>query len=269
MIDFTGVSRPFFQRIFDRELRAAEAIEAGQRKLLAGLVASARKTVWGVEHGFTNITSYEDYAASVPVTPYDRLRPYVMRMVNGDTDVRLAGGDAQVRPILGNFRRQKQIYPHNPPRVGAVSLCRRGLLARRLPAPPRRQPHFRRQKLHTRRQLRQRTHTQEGGESRRPVGNAHRPHKPFGQPCAHPAEKSGADGRLAAQTPGIGRGIGKSRHTVNLRGAVMVPYSAKECTCLPGMHQHPPGMAQPRSIFPRRDSLRPIPRTIRPHNQPR
>ena len=111
MIDFTGVSRPFFQRIFDRELRAAEAIEAGQRKLLAGLVASARKTVWGVEHGFTNITSYEDYAASVPVTPYDRLRPYVMRMVNGDTDVLWPGATLRFAQSSGTSDGKSKYIP--------------------------------------------------------------------------------------------------------------------------------------------------------------
>jgi len=87
MIDFTGISRPYFKRVFDAEMRAGEHLAAGQRKLLGDLVTSARHTVIGKLHGFGSIRSYEEFAAGVPVADYAALRPYVMRMVAGERDV--------------------------------------------------------------------------------------------------------------------------------------------------------------------------------------
>lgn len=87
MIDFTGISRPYFERVYAAELRAEEHLEAGQRKLLGNLVASARPTLTGRRNDFDSIGSYEDFATRVPMGDYASMRPDVMRMVDGECDV--------------------------------------------------------------------------------------------------------------------------------------------------------------------------------------
>lgn len=87
MIDFTGISRPYFEKIYSSELRAEEQLEAGQRKLLGDLLACARRTAMGERHRFDHLRGYEDFAARVPVGDYASLRPEVMRMVNGERHV--------------------------------------------------------------------------------------------------------------------------------------------------------------------------------------
>ncbi|MBR4940227.1 MAG: GH3 auxin-responsive promoter family protein [Burkholderiaceae bacterium] len=47
----------------------------------------AKNTLWGNQYNFNTISAYEQFARRVPITPYEELRPYVMRMINGERDV--------------------------------------------------------------------------------------------------------------------------------------------------------------------------------------
>lgn len=87
MIDFTGISRTYFHRVFEAEIRAEESLEAGQRRLLGELLRHSRDTRIGAMHGFGALRSYEEYASRVPVADYGSLRPLVMEMVEGKKDV--------------------------------------------------------------------------------------------------------------------------------------------------------------------------------------
>lgn len=66
---------------------AAADTETSQRGLLADLVASARRTAWGIEHHYDSITRYEQYRENVPVSQYEYLRGEIMKMVAGERDV--------------------------------------------------------------------------------------------------------------------------------------------------------------------------------------
>lgn len=87
MINLTGLLRPYFLR----RVRAAEAYasdpERVQRAELDRLIKAARSTEWGREHGYAYLGGYEDYAERVPVTPYEDIRPRVMRMIAGERNV--------------------------------------------------------------------------------------------------------------------------------------------------------------------------------------
>jgi hypothetical protein len=48
-----------------------------QRALLARILATNRNTTFGRRHGFSAIRSYEAFAAAVPVSTFEQLRPYV------------------------------------------------------------------------------------------------------------------------------------------------------------------------------------------------
>lgn len=48
-----------------------------QRRLLQRIVAANRHTTFGRQHGFASVSSYEDFAARVPVSTFEQLRPYV------------------------------------------------------------------------------------------------------------------------------------------------------------------------------------------------
>lgn len=63
--------------------RAAEA----QERIFHELVREARHTVFGRDHGFDAIKSYEDFTARVPIRDYEGLKPYVEQIKAGKSDV--------------------------------------------------------------------------------------------------------------------------------------------------------------------------------------
>ena len=83
----TRLLRPFFLKRLSAVRRFAGETEEIQRAQLRKMIAAARQTEWGRNHGFRMIGSYEQFADSVPPTPYDRFRPYIMRMIRGEKDI--------------------------------------------------------------------------------------------------------------------------------------------------------------------------------------
>jgi hypothetical protein len=64
-----------------------------QERLLAQLIDAHRETAFGRDHGFASIRTYEDFAAAVPVAPYERMMPYVNRVLEGETTALLPPGE--------------------------------------------------------------------------------------------------------------------------------------------------------------------------------
>ena len=65
---------------------AQNPIEA-QQKTFDQLIAKARNTGFGREHGFSEIKKYSDFASRVPVRDYEALKTYVNRILDGEPDV--------------------------------------------------------------------------------------------------------------------------------------------------------------------------------------
>lgn len=66
---------------------SADELERTQRRVLAWLLHEARSTEIGRRYGFASMRQAEHFSSSVPVRPYEDIRPEVMRMVNGEPDV--------------------------------------------------------------------------------------------------------------------------------------------------------------------------------------
>lgn len=58
-----------------------------QQKVFQNLIASADDTLFGKDHNFAKIKSYEDFSTRVPIRDYEELRPYVDRVVKGEADI--------------------------------------------------------------------------------------------------------------------------------------------------------------------------------------
>ena len=58
-----------------------------QRNVFQELISQATNTVFGKDHDFANIKSFEDFASQVPIRDYEELRPYVDRMVQGEENI--------------------------------------------------------------------------------------------------------------------------------------------------------------------------------------
>ncbi|AJH16752.1 GH3 auxin-responsive promoter family protein [Myroides profundi] len=58
-----------------------------QKKVFQQLLEDAKHTAFGKDHNFAYIKSYEDFVQQVPIRDYEGLRPYVDRVVAGESDV--------------------------------------------------------------------------------------------------------------------------------------------------------------------------------------
>ena len=58
-----------------------------QEKVFRQLLEKASTTKFGVDHGFDNIKSHEDFVNKVPIRDYEALKPYVEKVVAGKEDI--------------------------------------------------------------------------------------------------------------------------------------------------------------------------------------
>lgn len=58
-----------------------------QQEVLMKLLARGRNTAWGKEHGYSSVTTQEQFAGSVPLQSYEELMPWVERLRAGEKDL--------------------------------------------------------------------------------------------------------------------------------------------------------------------------------------
>ena len=58
-----------------------------QQKVFEKLIRQAENTQFGKDHHFSNIKSFEDFAQQVPIRDYEQLKPYVDKVVAGESDI--------------------------------------------------------------------------------------------------------------------------------------------------------------------------------------
>ena len=58
-----------------------------QEEILTQLIEKGKQTQFGQDHDFSNIHTYEDYKKHVPVRDYEGLKPYIDRIVAGESAI--------------------------------------------------------------------------------------------------------------------------------------------------------------------------------------
>jgi hypothetical protein len=74
-------------------LRAHDETPAAQERLLGELCAAHADTAFGRDHGLASVRSYGDFARQVPLGNYETLRPYMDRVLAGETEALLPPGE--------------------------------------------------------------------------------------------------------------------------------------------------------------------------------
>ena len=106
--------RSFLVRPFARNIArsidrwSADAVNC-QEKIFRQLVASARDTVFGRDHHFSEIRSYEDFKQAVPVRDYEDLKGYIERLKQGERDILWPGQPAYFAKTSGTTSGVKYI----------------------------------------------------------------------------------------------------------------------------------------------------------------
>lgn len=82
-----ALSKPFAKLIAKRIKKWASKPIETQESVFNNLIKEAKDTVFGVDHNFGGITSYEDFKSKVPIRDYEELRSYVERVVAGEENI--------------------------------------------------------------------------------------------------------------------------------------------------------------------------------------
>jgi GH3 auxin-responsive promoter len=81
------LAKPFANFIYKQVKKGmANALE-DQQVIFNHLVKTAAKTIFGKDHGFEGINSYEDFVKQVPVRDYEALKPYIEKIKQGTHNV--------------------------------------------------------------------------------------------------------------------------------------------------------------------------------------
>ncbi|MCW3089542.1 MAG: hypothetical protein JWP81_611 [Ferruginibacter sp.] len=64
-----------------------ETAEEDQQSIFNQLIKTGTKTYFGIEHGFENIKSYEDFVKQVPIRDYEDFKPYIEKIKQGKHNV--------------------------------------------------------------------------------------------------------------------------------------------------------------------------------------
>ena len=100
-----------------------------QQKVFEKLISEAKNTAFGKDHDFKNITSFEDFAAKVPIRDYEALKPYVERVVSGEENVLWPGKPLYFAKTSGTTSGAKYIpltkesMPHHIEAARNAILC--------------------------------------------------------------------------------------------------------------------------------------------------
>jgi len=81
------VALPFIRLLWQRWERLADDPLGTQKNLLLRLLRSNQRTAFGRDHRFDAVRTVADYRQQVPISDYERLRPYVDRAKHGEAKV--------------------------------------------------------------------------------------------------------------------------------------------------------------------------------------
>ncbi len=80
-----------------------------QEEVFRQLLRKGRCTAFGRDHGFDQITTYDDFKKQVPISDYEGLKAYIERVKNGEPDVLWPGKPAYLAKTSGTTSGVKYI----------------------------------------------------------------------------------------------------------------------------------------------------------------
>lgn len=83
----SSLSKPLAAYTAKKQEKWKSNAEAVQEKWRRSIVKNASNTVFGKDHKFQDIASYTDFKQAVPVNDYEGLKPYVEKIIEGESDV--------------------------------------------------------------------------------------------------------------------------------------------------------------------------------------
>jgi hypothetical protein len=105
----SALAKPFAKRVFKSIQKWSNNPIETQEKVFQDLIVSASGTLFGRDHDFISINSYQDFVKRVPIRDYEALKPYVERVVAGEHDILWKGKPVYFAKTSGTTSGSKYI----------------------------------------------------------------------------------------------------------------------------------------------------------------
>lgn len=105
-----------------------ESAVADQQDIFKNLIKTARNTIFGKDHGFENIASYEDFKKLVPIRDYEEIKPYIEKIKEGRQHVLWKGKPIYLAKTSGTTSGVKYIPITNESIPNHINTARNALL---------------------------------------------------------------------------------------------------------------------------------------------
>lgn len=103
------LSKPLAAYVASQQRKWAANAAATQENVFRQLIGGGKKTKFGQDHHFDNIRNYDDFKRNVPIRDYEELKPYVERIIAGESDVLWPGKPAYFAKTSGTTSGTKYI----------------------------------------------------------------------------------------------------------------------------------------------------------------
>ena len=81
------LSKPIAAIVAQQQKKWANSPYETQDNVFTKLIDGGKKTVFGKDHNFDLIKNYEDFKRNVPIRDYEDIRPYIEKVLNGESNV--------------------------------------------------------------------------------------------------------------------------------------------------------------------------------------
>ena len=100
-----------------------------QQRIMTNLVQEAQETLFGRDHHFDSIKTYDDFRKNVPIRDYEDLKPYINKILNGESDVLWKGKPEYLAKTSGTTSGTKYIPITRQSVPNHINSARNALLA--------------------------------------------------------------------------------------------------------------------------------------------
>ena len=121
-------ARIFAWNVHRKSSRWIQNPVAAQKRTFEQLIEQARQTEFGKDHSFDSIRSHADFTRLVPVRDYEELKPYVERILEGESDVLWPGKPLYFAKTSGTTSGAKYIPITRPSIKEQVRASRNAIL---------------------------------------------------------------------------------------------------------------------------------------------
>lgn len=81
------LAKPFAKQVATKFYKQSKNAVKVQQKVFKSLISQAKETEFGKDHNFDSIKTYEDFKEQIPIRDYEALKPYVEKVVAGESDI--------------------------------------------------------------------------------------------------------------------------------------------------------------------------------------